>query len=213
MSIIQDLQWRHAAKAYRTDKHVSTEDLNRIIEAFSLAPTSSGLQPFEIFVIASDEAKEKIAQTCYLSNAEYVRDSSYTILVAGWDNYTEARINGVYDRFRESRRPLTQRLHAYAQGLVDGYVKGKTESENFAHIARQAYIAIGMALTEAASLRIDTTPMEGFYNDQADELFDLRAKGLKSLCLIAVGYANEDKDWNAKFPKVRKPITQLATTL
>jgi nitroreductase len=34
--------------------------IDNIIEAISLAPTSSGLQPFEVIVITNHEVKEKI---------------------------------------------------------------------------------------------------------------------------------------------------------
>lgn len=41
MSLIEDLNWRHAVKAYDPTKKVSEEDLNKILEAARLAPTSS----------------------------------------------------------------------------------------------------------------------------------------------------------------------------
>src|SRR3712207_1554820 len=196
MSIINDLRWRHAVKAYDKDKKVSKEVLHQIIEAMSLAPTSSGLQPFEIFVLESEEVKRKIADTCFLNNAEYVMNSTYTILVAGWDNYTEERINKMYNHITHERGLPEGRYNDYVSSLIEKYVHNASEQENFAHIARQAYIAIGMGLTEAACLHIATTPMEGFYFEQADKHLGLREKGLKSLCLIAVGYADEKNDWN-----------------
>jgi nitroreductase len=38
---------------------VPQEKIDNIIEAISLAPTSSGLQPFEVIVITNHEVKEK----------------------------------------------------------------------------------------------------------------------------------------------------------
>ena len=32
--------------------------------------------------------------------------------------------------------------------------------ENFAHIARQTYISLGLALGKAAELKVDSTPVE-----------------------------------------------------
>ena len=52
MELIDRLKWRYAAKAMNGQK-VSQEKVDRIIEAASLAPTSSGLQPFEIMVITN----------------------------------------------------------------------------------------------------------------------------------------------------------------
>jgi len=44
MSLIDNLNWRHAVKAYDPSKKVSEEHIAQIVEAARLAPTSSGLQ-------------------------------------------------------------------------------------------------------------------------------------------------------------------------
>ncbi|MEG0929948.1 nitroreductase family protein, partial [Algoriella sp.] len=41
MNLIENLEWRHATKAYDPTKKVSEKDLNEILEAVRLAPTSS----------------------------------------------------------------------------------------------------------------------------------------------------------------------------
>ena len=52
MELIDKLNWRYATKAMTGEK-VPQEKVDNIIEAISLAPTSSGLQPFEVFVITN----------------------------------------------------------------------------------------------------------------------------------------------------------------
>jgi len=59
MELIDKLNWRYAAKAMNGEQ-VSQEKLDNIIEAARLAPTSSGLQPFEILVITNPKLKEEI---------------------------------------------------------------------------------------------------------------------------------------------------------
>ena len=59
MELVEKLKWRYATKAMNGQK-ISKEKIYAIIEAISLAPTSSGLQPFEVFVITNDKVKEKI---------------------------------------------------------------------------------------------------------------------------------------------------------
>ena len=41
MSLIENLQWRHAVKAFDPNQSVSQENIDKIIEATRLAPTSS----------------------------------------------------------------------------------------------------------------------------------------------------------------------------
>jgi nitroreductase len=57
MELLDKLNWRYAAKAMNGTK-VPQEKIDNIIEAISLAPTSSGLQPFEVIVI-TNQVKEK----------------------------------------------------------------------------------------------------------------------------------------------------------
>lgn len=84
------------------------------------------------------------------------------------------------------------------------YLKQPAE-ENFDHIARQTYIALGLALAQAAELRVDSTPVEGFDNTVIDEVLELHKQGLRSVSLIYVGYSDAPKDWIATMKKVRTP--------
>jgi nitroreductase len=49
--VIDKLNWRYATKKFDPAKKLDEAVVERIIEAARLAPTSSGLQPFEVFVV------------------------------------------------------------------------------------------------------------------------------------------------------------------
>ncbi|HLT65640.1 MAG TPA: nitroreductase family protein, partial [Flavobacterium sp.] len=59
MELINALNWRYATKKMNGEI-VAEEHVEKIIEAAYLAPTSSGLQPFEIIAISNKELREKI---------------------------------------------------------------------------------------------------------------------------------------------------------
>ena len=82
---------------------------------------------------------------------------------------------------------------------------------NFQHAARQAYIGLGTALIAAAAEGVDATPMEGFDPAALDEILGLRAKGLRSVIILPLGYREEDKDWLVNLKKVRRPNTQFVS--
>ena len=94
MSLLENLQWRHAVKAYDPTKKVAKEDLNRILEAARLAPTSSGLQPFRIISVENQELKEKMVAGAL--NPGVMRDCSHVLVFAAWDSYSEEKIDKVY---------------------------------------------------------------------------------------------------------------------
>jgi nitroreductase len=72
----------------------TSRKIDNIIEAISLAPTSSGLQPFEVIVITNQEVKEKIRPISW--NQSVVTDCSHLFVFAAWDN-TADRINKMFD--------------------------------------------------------------------------------------------------------------------
>ncbi len=213
MALLEDLNWRHALKGYDTEKQVSVEDLGKVIEAMRLAPTSSGLQPFKVLLVTDDETKAKVASACYSTNEAYVRESSYTLILAVWNRYTEERIDGAFTLAAKERDLPMDRYDNYANGLKKVYVEQQTAGENFAHIARQAYIALGFGLAQAAELRIGTTPIEGLDVNKLDEILNLEEQGLKSVCLLTLGYSDEEKDWLAPMKKVRRPLEDFLVEL
>ena len=202
MSLIEDLQWRHAVKAYDPTKKVSEEDLDKIVEAARLAPTSSGLQPFQLLVVENQELKERLMQGAL--NPECMRDCSHVLVFAAWDRYTEERIDEIYNLTTDERGLPRGRFNSYTD-KIKGIYLNETAEENHAHIARQTYIALGMALAQAAELKVDSTPIEGFDNAVVDDILDLKAKGLKSVSLMYIGYSDPAQDWLANMKKVRQP--------
>lgn len=202
MSLIEDLSWRHAVKAYDPTKKVSQENIDKIVEAARLAPTSSGLQPFKVIVVEDQDIKNRLAAGAL--NPDCMRDASHILIFAAWDRYTADRIDKVYDFTTDERGLPRGRFGSYTDKLKAIYLDQPAAS-NFAHTARQTYIALGLALAQAAELRVDTTPVEGFSNETIDQVLELGKHGLKSVSLMYVGYADAEKDWIAPMKKVRIP--------
>ena len=207
MSFLDKLKERYATKAMN-GKVVSQEKIDNILEAIRLAPTSSGLQPFEVFVVTNDEIKASIKEIAW--NQTPVTDCSHLLVFAAWDTYTEDRINHMFDLTNEIRGFKNEGWENYRQQLLFSYPHRDAET-NFEHAARQTYIAFMAAITQAAFENVDSTPMEGFNSAALDKILDLRKKGLRSTLLLPLGYKNVDKDWLAKLVKVRKPMEELVT--
>lgn len=200
MSLIEDLNWRHAVKAYDPTKKVSEEELNKILESARLAPTSSGLQPFRVIVVENQELKEKMVRGAL--NPEVMRDCSHVLVFAAWDSYSDEKIDKVYDLHTDVRDLPRGRFSSYTDKIKELY-GAQTPEEHFAHTARQTYIALGLAMAQAAELKIDTTPAEGFSNEVVDEILGLGELGLKSVSLLYIGYKDAENDWLSHMKKVR----------
>lgn len=199
MEILNALNWRYAAKRM-SGKKVEDEKIAQIVEAIRLSPSSLGLHPYHLLLISDQKTKEKIRAVAH--NQPQITEASHLIIFAGWDNYTLERIDS-YIKNSEEIRHLPEGFSEPFRKRLKNSLLTQEETINFSHIARQAYIGLGLGLAAAAELQIDSTPIEGFENKDLDELLNLSSLHLKSLVILALGYRDEENDYNLKWKKVR----------
>ena len=208
MTLIEKLQWRYATKKMDSTKIVSSEKVDHILEAVRLTASSSGLQPYEVFVITNKDIRQKIREVA--NNQSQITDCSHLLVFAAWDNYTAERINAAFDMTETIRNFKSESGTAYRQMLLNTYPARDAEV-NFTHAAKQAYIGLGTALIAAADQQVDCTPMEGFNPPAVDEVLDLHPKGLRSVVMLPLGYRKADEDWLMNLKKVRRSKEQFIT--
>src|SRR5690606_245824 len=209
MELLEALNWRYATKKMN-GQAVPQDKVDKILQAAHLAPTSSGLQPFEVIVVTNQELKEKIQAIAY--NQSQITDGSHLLIFAAWDKYTDERISGIFSRLNIERGLPDSATDNYKNKLINLYTN-QTAQQNFEHAARQAYIAFGTAIAAAAELKVDATPMEGFDSKALDSLLNLEERGLKSITLLPLGYRDESNDWLVNLKKVRKRKAEFITEL
>lgn len=207
MQLLDALQWRYATKKMNGET-VPQEKIEQLLEAIRLSPSSSGLQPFRVLVITNPELKAKLQPAAY--GQSQIVDCSHLLVFAAWDHYDHARFEAAFQRMIDERGLPADALDAYKSQLRAGY-DALGEAWQGHHTAKQAYIALGIRMAAAAELHIDATPMEGFQAAAVDEILDLPAKGLRSACLMAVGYRDAANDWLVNMKKVRVPHNEFYT--
>jgi nitroreductase len=208
--VINHLNWRYATKSYDAAQKLDDEKLNHILEAIRLAPTSSGLQPFEVFVVKNPELRAKIREVAW--GQAQVTDASHLLVFAAWDNITPERIDAAFDYTNEVRGFVNEGWEAYRKQL-HGIIAARTEQANFDAAARQAYIGLGIALVAAAEQGVDSTPMEGFDPAAVDQILGLKERHLRSVVILPVGYRKAESDWLVNLKKVRRPRDKFVTEL
>ena len=208
-TIKEYLTWRYATKKMNPTKTVATEKVDAIIEAIRMAPTSSGTQPFELLVVTNSELRSRIAIAA--NGQAQITEGSHLLVFAAWDNYTAERIDEVL-QMNVDARGESPTLRGYYDFLKGNYLPRDPEI-NYAHAARQAYIAVGFALMAAADQEVDSTPMEGFDTDAVDTILGLRERGLRSVVLLPLGYRDHEGDWLLPMAKVRKSRAAMVTEL
>jgi nitroreductase len=200
-TVNERLTWRYATKKFDATRRVPRETLERIVEAVRLAPTSSGLQPFELLVVSDAETRAKIRAVAW--DQAQITDCSHLMVFAAWDDITADRINMMFDLTNDVRGFKNEGWENY-RGKLLAIVASQGTEANYQAAARQAYIGLGIALIAAAFDEVDATPMEGFDPQAVDEILDLTSKKLRSVVLLALGYRAAEGDWLVTLKKVRR---------
>ena len=208
MDLLKALNWRYATKKMDPSKSVPEDKVQRILEAIRMTASSSGLQPYEVFVVTHPATRAKIQAAA--SNQAQITEGSHLLVFAAWNDYTADRINMMFDYNNEVRGFVNEGTENYRKSLLQNY-PAKGAEANFQHAAKQTYIALGTALIAAALEGVDATPMEGFTPTAVDEILGLPARGLRSTVLLPLGYREADKDWLVNMKKVRRTQDKFIT--
>lgn len=208
-SYIEDLQWRYATKKFDSSKKVSEEDLETLLEVIQLTASSYGLQPYHTFIITDTELRQKLQPVSW--GQTQIVDSTFLLVFANKTKVDGAWIDAYLKNISETRSIPLDTLNAYRE-IMRGNILGLSEEEQANWAAKQTYIALGNLLSAAATLKIDTTPMEGFDSAAYNELLGLAERGLNVSVVVAIGYRS-DKDTTQHFAKVRQAKKELFTYL
>lgn len=208
MELIKNLQWRYAVKKY-SDKLVSEEKIDRIIEAINFSASSCGIQPYRLFVITNPEVRQRLAVGSFNTQ---IQASSHLLVFAALNKITSEYITG-YIAMMEQQRNLENGALNVLKNTLTGYFSTQTPEQNAIWSGKQAYIGLGTALIAAAELKVDATPMEGFDPNVFDDVLGLSEKGLHASVIISLGYRDTSNDYLASMPKVRLPINEFSSRI
>jgi len=204
--IIKDLNKRYTCKKYDPSKKIPKEKLEILYEAMRLSASSINSQPWKFIVLESNEAKERMYKTFvekYHFNREHVLEASHIILFAHHPHYMREDYARVVDKaIVDGRTKLQERENAFGSFM---FAQMNTDEEGYTGTwtKAQLYLALGNTLHTLARLDIDSTCLEGIDAPLVNQEFKEELKGYSCEVALAIGYHDEEKDFNAKLPKSR----------
>lgn len=205
MNYIESLQKRYSVKKFNNDKKISPEILRNILSAGQLSVSSLGLQPYKIFVIESDEMKNKLIPA--FRNPSQISTCSHLIVLATKKNVEEKYVDGYFRHITEVREVPMESLDLFRKS-IDQYIRSLSEEEEFHWHQKQAYIVLGQMIFAAALEEVDSCPMEGFNENLMNEILGIDSSVETATVTLALGYRAED-DHFQHLKKVRKPEDKL----
>lgn len=210
MDALQIARTRYTTKHYDPARRVSDEDFDALLEVLRLSPSSVNSQPWEFFIARTAQARDKIMPAILDFNRDRVRNASHVVVFAVHEKLDEQYLQDLLaQEAADGRYAKTEALQGQDAGRRHFVgLHSVSEQELLSWEMRQAYIAQGFVLFAAASMGIDSTPIEGADFDLLDEILELRSKGLRSCFAVSFGYRAAD-DSNASRPKSRWPRKRI----
>ena len=196
--VLDQLNWRYATKKFDPDKKISEADWKALEQSLVLSPSSFGLQPWRFFVIRNPEIRQQLLEHSWGQTP--VVNASHLVVFAIKKDLNNDDVDLHIQKMAEVQQVPVENLAGFGK-VIKGFLDNP-DLDPDTWSTKQVYIALGFFMTCAATLEIDTLPMEGFVPPKYDEVLGLADKGYKSVVVCCAGYRADD-DKYAGSPKVR----------
>ena len=190
--IKEALEFRYACKTF-SDKKITKENLDLILESARMAPSSYGLEPWNIIVANSNDLRNKVKETAPY-NGPRLEASDLLIFTAKTAKGLDVHIDHMLQKRGLKGEQLVKVKESW-QNWAKKEFNLKTASDFHHWCARQVYIALGFLMLVAAEMKIDSCPMEGFNVNKLTGILDQEGIINKEMDLpvvmVALGYREE----------------------
>lgn len=195
-SLLDAFLFRHACKEFDTDKKITIEDFDFILEIARLSPSSFGLEPWKFLVVQNPELRRKMLPHVWggqkqLPTASHlvvalVRKTCFMKFDADYVQNFMRNVQKFPEEAAQARTAILQKFQQQDFALLE------SERAMTDWGGKQAYIALGNMMSVAAMIGIDSCPIEGFAHSELQQVLasemgiDLNAWSLSYL--VAFGY-------------------------
>lgn len=216
-SIADLARTRHSCKAFDPSRKIPAELIEQLSDVLRYSPSSVNSQPWHFVIAGTEAGKARIATTtqpAFPYNEQKILKASHVIVLCSRVDLDDAYLATLLAREEEDGRIRTAEARTAQCNTRSHYVNlHRHDRKDLQHwMEKQVFIALGGLLLGAAALGVDACPMEGFEPRHLDEEFGLRARGLTSLIVVALGYRGAD-DFNASQAKSRLPDASIFTEI
>lgn len=193
-AILQAFNFRHACKAFDAARKIPEDDFRFILETGRLSPSSFGFEPWRFLVVQDMALREKLRAVSWGAQGQFPSASHVVALLArkedmrAGSDYTE---NFMRDVQKMSEEAIARRHKFYPQFQeTDFHLQAPRAL--FDWNCRQTYIALANMMTAAALIGIDSCPIEGFNQANAEAVLNetglLEGGRFGLAVMVAFGY-------------------------
>lgn len=190
------LQFRHACKLFDEKRPLARADLDYVLEAGRLSPSSLGLEPWRFIVVEDRALRRHLRSACWNQSQITTAGAVIVILALKADLKPESGY----------ARRMLRRLVATDGELEEAMqiYHGITHGDLVAWSVAQCHIAAADMMLAAASIGLDSCPMGGFEPEAVAEVLGIDRARFEVALLLALGYRAQPQP-----PRHRLPLAEL----
>ena len=206
MNYLEILKFRHACKIFDESKKIGAGEFDFILEAGRLSPSSTGLEQWDFLVVQNKELREKIKAVSW--NQAQITSCSHLVVILA--KIKEVKVGSSYIDKMIARRAdkdpeaITARQKFYHDFLLSNFKNDDELTFQWSH--EQCMIAATNMMNAAASLGIDSCPMEGFDRHALNEILGLDESEKRVAIVVPFGYR-----LNPQPEKLRRQRAEVVT--
>jgi hypothetical protein len=211
--ILAAFQFRHACKEFDSNKKITKDDFDFILETGLLSPSSFGFEPWHFVVVQNPKLRELLKENAWGAPKKLDTASHFLLVLTmkspliKWDAaYIQQFMEEVQKHPEEVRKMRSKLFEEFQKSDFDL----TDDRKLFDWASKQSYIALGNMMTAAAMIGIDSCPIEGFKQKETEsilkEYFDIDTDKYGLSFMIAFGYRVTDPK-----TKTRRNIEEIIT--
>lgn len=202
MNFLESLNFRHACKLFDPSKNINDHDRNLILEFGRNSPSSFGIEPWHFLVISDKNLRTQIKPACW--NQEQITSSSFIVVYLSYLPH-HFRGDTAFLRQRLTRWNSDEEKYKFYLNMVTSFLAAQNTQE---WAKRQTYIALANMMTGAASLGIDSCPIEGFEAEKLKPILSEYAdwNQLDLSAIAAFGYRKNEQP-----KKIRENVSSVCS--
>ena len=179
------MAFRHACKVFDAEKQIPAEQFESMLEVVRSSPSSFGMEPWRVIVVRNPNLRKALKSACW--NQNQITECS-ELVVFTTDNDTVRSATPYVRKMFERRGLSPEAIDTYME-VYKNYLEPIEEDEVLLEnwTAKQCYIAMANMMTYAATLEIDSCPIEGFEKEEVEAILDLEY-GHSVAVICAFGY-------------------------
>ncbi|MDO9207078.1 MAG: NAD(P)H-dependent oxidoreductase [Sulfuricurvum sp.] len=182
---LEAMAFRHACKKFESEKQIPNEQFESILEVARTSPSSFGMEPWRLIVVRDPKLRKALKSSCW--NQNQITEASELVIFTTDNDIV--RSDSPYVRKMFERRGMPSDAVDMYMGVYKNYLEpiecDEVLLENWT--AKQCYIAMANMMTYAATLEIDSCPIEGFDKEEVEAVLDIEY-GRSVAVICAFGY-------------------------